>query len=140
VNAASTTTTRHRTAATTGQAPAPWLRHVLRLDTVVGIVTGLAVTALASPLATQLDTGTGSVVALGLLFVVAGIVNGWAARDGARLPTLLAVDLDLIGSVVAIGLLVLASPTGVGIALLVATAVWTAVIAALKVAGLRAGG
>jgi hypothetical protein len=121
----------------TGRRPAPWLRRVLLLDTGVGLLSGVAVTALAVPLATELDTGTGLVVTLGLLFVLAGLVNGWAARDAARLPTLLAVDLDLVGAAVAIGVLVLASPTVVGAALLVLTALWTAGIAAIKLAGLR---
>jgi hypothetical protein len=130
-----TATSIHQTA--TGQRPAAWLRRVLLLDTGVGLVSGVAVTALAVPLATELDTSAGFVVTLGLLFVVAGLVNGWAARGAARLPTLLAVDLDLVGAAICVGLLVLASPTVVGTALLGLTAVWTAVMAAVKLAGLR---
>jgi hypothetical protein len=137
VNTATTTATRPRTAA--DRAPAPWLQRVLWLDTAVGLVSGLAVTALAAPLSTQLDAAIPVVVVLGLLFVAAGVVNGWAARSGGRLPTLLAIDLDLVGAAIATGLLLLASPTGFGTGLLVLTAVWTAVIAAIKLTGLRSG-
>jgi uncharacterized membrane protein HdeD (DUF308 family) len=116
----------------------PWLRHVLLLDAGVGVVSGLAVAALATPLAAELDAPRVFVVVLGLLFVVAGIVNGWAARRSDRLPTLLAVEFDLVGAAIAGGLLLWASPTGIGTALLVLTAVWTAGIAVVKLAGLRA--
>jgi hypothetical protein len=118
----------------------PWLRRVLAVDAAVGTLSGVAVTALSGPLAGELAVGSGIVVTIGLLFVVAGLVNGWAARDGARTPTLLAVDLDVLGAVVSVGVLVLADPSPVGTALLVLTALWTGGIAAVKLVGLRAHG
>jgi hypothetical protein len=124
--------------ATAAEPSAGWLRRLLAVDAVVGTLGGIAVTAWASSLAPALDVGTGVVVAIGLLFVVAGIVNGWAARDGARPPTLLAVDLDVVGAIVSVGLLLQASPTPFGTVLLVSTAAWTAGIAAIKLIGLRA--
>lgn len=123
-------TARHR---------ADWHAPVLAADAAVCVGLGLLLVATPGWLADGLGLATSLPVRLaGMAFLVAALVNAWAARDGRLLPTLVAVDLDL-GFVVAAGAVLVAAPgdaTGWARFLLVGTVALPAVLGTLKVVGL----
>ena len=118
---------------------ADWHAPILAADAAVCVGLGLFLVAVPGWLADGLGLATSLPVRLvGAAFLVAALVNAWAARDGRVLSSLLAVDLDL-GFVVGAGAVLVAAPgdaTGWARFLLVGTVALPAVLGALKVVGL----
>lgn len=119
---------------------AAWHRPLLALDAVACAAIGVVLTVAPATLVDGVGIATATPVRLlGAGFLLAAVVNGWAARAEGRLQTHLAVDLD-VACVIVLTTVLVAGPGGAAgwvQALLVAGIVVPLAMAAAKVVGLR---